>query len=326
MSPENPFLKIRTRGLLLWMPAGTLASVVFLGVVSAILPLDEQLNINLLILAIYFWMALWIFRKARRNNVNFRRFFQRKVRLRIIPILGLVLALIGFSTGAILLLYFGLSHVSPKILAWVTRPDPSPSPNRMVRRTNLLLDCLSTIALAPLIEEVLFRGFLLNRWATKWGIRKAILPAAVVFGAMHIDGIIGASIFGVCMSLLYLKTRALWAPMTAHALNNLVATALGFLGKGRASPTDAITLYKSFPWFGIILFTLSTPFLAAFVYRNWPEKNQSPPYNPEPEADTTPPMCAGPDTIEANGPAVENREEPNPADTKEVGTKAQLDS
>jgi membrane protease YdiL (CAAX protease family) len=287
MSLENPFHKIRARGLLLWMTAGTLASLVFLGVLSAVVPLDEQLRIYLLVLLIYFWMALWVFRKARRNRVDFRRLFRRSGPLRIRQIFGLVLGLTIFSIGAVLLLDSALSHVSPRILAWVTRPHPQPSPSRLVRVSNLILNILISIVLAPLIEEVLFRGFLLNRWATKWGLRAAILAAAVVFGAMHIDGIIGASLFAVCMSLLYLKTRALWAPMVTHGLNNAVAISMGLLiGKHAARSTeDTLIYYKSFPWLSILLLTISTPFLVAFIYRNWPDKKEGPPYRLDDQAD-----------------------------------------
>jgi membrane protease YdiL (CAAX protease family) len=281
MNSANPFLTLKTRGLVPWMFGGFVAFVVLLGITAAIVPVDEKLSTNLVGLFMYAWMALWMLRKTRKNGVGLCRFFQRGGQFKIPGLVGLVVALLMFSIGAILVYYFLLSRISPRLLAWLTKPEPPPSSNRILAYFNLSVEAVTAIVLAPLLEELLFRGFLLNRWATKWGIRRAIFLSALVFGVLHVD-LTGKFAFGVCMALLYLRTRALWAPIAAHALNNSVAVAIELLaGRGSDSKAPTVDSYRSFPWVGVFFVAIAAPFILAFIYRNWPGKNAGPPYVPE---------------------------------------------
>jgi membrane protease YdiL (CAAX protease family) len=297
MNPENPFFTLKTRGLIAWMLGGFVGFVVFLGIFEAFRPIDKGLAENLIGLFIYLWMWLWVCRKVRRNGIQLARFFRKGDRVGIVGLTGLVLVLIVFAIGAILLFDFALAHVSPRILAWLKQPDPPASPNRVVRNVNLLLDSLTLVLLAPVLEELVFRGFLLNRWAAKWGVRTAAWLSAVAFAVPHTRDPIGAFVFGLCMSLLYVKTRALWPSITAHSLNNTVALAFK-LFYGREKATHAVVSldsYKSFPLLGLVLLVLAAPFLIAFIYRNWPSRNEALPYQPEPKADALSELVAAPE-------------------------------
>ncbi|OOG25388.1 hypothetical protein B1C78_06625 [Thioalkalivibrio denitrificans] len=84
-----------------------------------------------------------------------------------------------------------------------------------------LLSLVSLVVLAPLIEEMLFRGYLLHRLAQKLGLWAGVLVSSVLFGAVHPDPL-AAAVMGFGMAVLYLKTQTLWAPILAHALYNLI--------------------------------------------------------------------------------------------------------
>ncbi|MEM8684412.1 MAG: CPBP family intramembrane glutamic endopeptidase, partial [Pseudomonadota bacterium] len=83
-----------------------------------------------------------------------------------------------------------------------------------------LLNLLSLCVLAPVIEEIAFRGIILHRWAHKYGLRSAVLWSSLIFGVVHPD-FLGAFTFGVGMCVLYLRTQSLLLPIICHGVYNL---------------------------------------------------------------------------------------------------------
>lgn len=88
---------------------------------------------------------------------------------------------------------------------------------------------LMTVFLAPLLEEIIFRGIiqkgLINNGWAPW---KAILTAAVVFGVVHANPwqFVGAVLLGSVLGLVYYKTKSLLLPILLHAFNNLLSCLL----------------------------------------------------------------------------------------------------
>jgi membrane protease YdiL (CAAX protease family) len=81
---------------------------------------------------------------------------------------------------------------------------------------------------APIGEEIFFRGFFFRAVANWRGIWPAAIITGVVFGAIHAGGspvgfLVPLAIFGVVLCLLYVKTKSLWPPIVLHCLNNSVA-------------------------------------------------------------------------------------------------------
>jgi hypothetical protein len=83
----------------------------------------------------------------------------------------------------------------------------------------MVAEALLVVAVAPIAEELLFRGVLLHRWAQRWDLRTAIVLTSICFAILHVEPL-GHFVFGVAMCALYLRTGSLWAPIVAHALNN----------------------------------------------------------------------------------------------------------
>jgi membrane protease YdiL (CAAX protease family) len=87
-------------------------------------------------------------------------------------------------------------------------------------------------------EEMIFRGFLLNRFEAflargAWGTATAVLLQASLFGAVHVYyrglyGLLVLGSFGAVMGVFYLVFRRnLWPLVLAHGLRNMV----GFFGQ-----------------------------------------------------------------------------------------------
>lgn len=84
------------------------------------------------------------------------------------------------------------------------------------------------VVLAPLSEELFFRGFMFASLRRSMPLWPAAVIAAVVWGSLHLSGgnigvAVQLSVFGVILAWLYERSGTLWAPITAHALNNTIA-------------------------------------------------------------------------------------------------------
>lgn len=88
------------------------------------------------------------------------------------------------------------------------------------------LGLLSIALLAPILEELLFRGAiegnLLREWRSPWG---AIVVSSLIFGVVHMNPaqIPFAFLLGMMFGWLYYRTGSLLPGVVGHVLNNSVA-------------------------------------------------------------------------------------------------------
>jgi membrane protease YdiL (CAAX protease family) len=96
------------------------------------------------------------------------------------------------------------------------------------RRREWLLVPLA-LALAVLLEELLFRSLLLGGFGTLAPPGLLAIVGSIIFGALHLPqgalGIVVAAALGVLLSALFLATQNLIAPLVAHYLINLAQLA-----------------------------------------------------------------------------------------------------
>lgn len=102
---------------------------------------------------------------------------------------------------------------------------------------------ISTVVIASISEELIFRGVLLSRLRIYVPTVFAIVISSLLFGALHSFGsIISAFVFAVCMAILYLKTENICVPILAHFLNNLFAEIIRMLDVGELLFTDGLVM------------------------------------------------------------------------------------
>jgi membrane protease YdiL (CAAX protease family) len=86
------------------------------------------------------------------------------------------------------------------------------------------------VILAPVCEEILFRGFIQSAYESR-SKKYGFVIAALIFGAYHIlngiSEVIPASILGLCMGFLVYKTGSLASSMLFHATANICAILFG---------------------------------------------------------------------------------------------------
>jgi uncharacterized protein len=84
-----------------------------------------------------------------------------------------------------------------------------------------------TCVVAPICEEIFFRGFVFMTFARRIGPRWGALLAGAVFGLIHapnpVVGLIALGVLGVCLCALYWRTQSIIPCMALHALNNSIS-------------------------------------------------------------------------------------------------------
>lgn len=91
-----------------------------------------------------------------------------------------------------------------------------------------LILALAAVVMAPIGEEVCFRGFVYNILRQRAGVWAAALATGLLFGAVHCSlvQLLPLTVFGVLQCLLYEKCKTLTLPMVVHAVFNGLSVAV----------------------------------------------------------------------------------------------------
>jgi membrane protease YdiL (CAAX protease family) len=89
------------------------------------------------------------------------------------------------------------------------------------------------LVVAPVAEELFFRGVVYNAWLRERGARVALYGSAALFAAIHTSLFSLVPIFalGVALALVYRSTRSLPAAMVMHAGFNAISVGVTLLAR-----------------------------------------------------------------------------------------------
>jgi len=129
-------------------------------------------------------------------------------------IIGIILSIINFLGN---MLRFGAPHPSLQSITWNS--------------------VLSTSLLIGFIEEIPYRGFILQKLAEQFGFWKANLISSLLFLSIHLPGwislhllsverVISVFLFGVVMAIVFKYGKSLWGPIITHSLNDFITSVL----------------------------------------------------------------------------------------------------
>lgn len=132
--------------------------------------------------------------------------------------------------------YFGLLIVTLMIIGPLTGIDLEQKQElgfeSLYSQIEKLMGFIALVALAPIVEEVVFRGFLFTSLRKKMTFYWATIIASLLFASPHLlassEGLLwvaGVDTLILSFVLCYLreKTGALWAPIIVHATKNGIA-------------------------------------------------------------------------------------------------------
>ena len=107
---------------------------------------------------------------------------------------------------------------------------PEPVPEELADRRFFVITAIVIAGWVPFVEEVFFRGFVFSGLAVRYGILAGGVISAAVFSVAHLSlgSLLPVFVTGLLFAWLYHRTKSVWAPVSAHAGQNLIA--LSFAG------------------------------------------------------------------------------------------------
>jgi len=110
-----------------------------------------------------------------------------------------------------------------------TEPAPHPVIERLAEAEALEIAALVGVAcvVAPLCEELFFRGFLCPSIRDRFGVAAGVVASSLVFALVHLGlpNQMATFVLGVAFCLVYERSGTLVAPVVAHAIFNGVQLA-----------------------------------------------------------------------------------------------------
>lgn len=211
----SPFARFKVRYL------ATAIVVLFVACVIVISERQSRPSVQAIGVVLFLAIGLPLPVLAWMAGLRWRRLIGGRP-LRTELLLAVVIVPVVLATYVdVLLLYVPLSYVAP---GFVERHLLHNDLYEVHTVGQWALLMLIGVVMAPVLEETIFRGILLHRWAYRWGTMTGVVASSALFAALHGEWP-GKFLFGIAMSLLYLRTGKLSLNIAAHALNNFVLIA-----------------------------------------------------------------------------------------------------
>lgn len=109
---------------------------------------------------------------------------------------------------------------------------------RPANSLELTLSVITAAVVAPVCEELLFRGVILPAWESR-GAKRAVMVTAVLFAILHgsVLGLPGQLLGGFLLGLLVLWTDSIYAGLIFHSVYNAAGVIMNYISSG--IPIDA---------------------------------------------------------------------------------------
>lgn len=150
--------------------------------------------------------------------------------------LGMAIILILLNTG-LALGYQALFRIDENKLISNQRSSYFTAMSRSRKRS--IITILFGGILAPLCEEIYFRGLLLSWFLAFFNPWIGIVATAVIFGIAHYDSagvIVTGIIDGVALAFLFVWFGSLWIPIMVHVFNNTIGLVAFFIESSKVKP------------------------------------------------------------------------------------------
>jgi hypothetical protein len=144
-----------------------------------------------------------------------------------VPFVAAVGAIAAVATYSVILNALGANEAAPK------QDDLK---RILDNHAALPLTAFAVVCVAPISEEIFFRGFIFGGLIRPFGPVGAMLACGILFGAFHVSGVdslgvvVPFSLIGAFLAWLYYRTGSIWLAIATHFLFNVVGFTGGVLG------------------------------------------------------------------------------------------------
>ncbi|MDR4900600.1 type II CAAX endopeptidase family protein [Bacillus mycoides] len=255
----NPFQTMRARYFLIVFALLILIAQSSNEVLENTFHIQNSSFINMLIF--YILPIIWLFYGYRKHRVSFSLFINRNETFNLVQVLYIAIMLCMFSYGYLILYMYSFAWITPDFIMNALHEPIIDSTGGDV------FQFIRVVFIAPIVGEFVFRGFLLQRFAAKWGTSIAMVVVALLFACLHVD-FLGAVVFSIVLSIVYIRTKSLLMPIAIHMLNNALVLSSSFLVSREKimSFADFSNYTTFFP--GLIIFMTGLNLVLIFLFVN----------------------------------------------------------
>lgn len=202
--------------------------IAFAGLVGSILSAGVTDDVVLILASQFLWTGgiLWVLGKVRRRE--FRRLaFEVEIRDGLLVFLGVGLQILLAFLFLPLAMLVGLETEPQSLAQEITGTSSTYQGLALLLLVGLI---------GPVLEELLFRGILIDALAARFKTKGVIVGSSAAFAAFHVVGVSTAQplesiavlipqlfLFGAVLAYLRLKRERLGPPIFTHAGFNLLS-------------------------------------------------------------------------------------------------------
>lgn len=112
----------------------------------------------------------------------------------------------------------GLAVMIELLFSQIGPPPEVPPPADLLDAVGYMI---AIVILAPLCEEPVFRGFVMQGWL-RYGFGAGLVGSGILFGLQHgqMTPVVPISIVGIVLGFLVFRANSLWPGVVAHAIYN----------------------------------------------------------------------------------------------------------
>ena len=181
----------------------------------------------------FVFVGLWIWRVIRqqRHKLTASRFLQP------VPSMFDLVFFVIIGTVATLCLQVGINLFLTEVLGLNAVEDTNPLrnlPEGGLTTLFVALMVLNVVILAPVFEELLFRGLIFHRLQDKYSPTTAMIISAALFALIHFDLKVFPALFTLGFIAAYAvhRTGSIMPAIGMHLLNNMIAISLTLVAAG----------------------------------------------------------------------------------------------
>lgn len=206
--------------------------------------IDMSIKTSAIVLFYIISDLLIVFIGCKATNTKLTPLFNMKSFSASYLLMGAAIA-IGMNLSAILV--SSLLETGVENLFGVMLVEPDDTPPSFIY---MIIDSVYAVLIAPFVEELVFRGFVLKNFS-RYNVYTGIIMSGLLFGLMHGNfyQFIFTAPFGIALAYMTVKSNSIVPAMFTHFLANAGVTAINLVGLNDVELSDGFFVL----WLGFFI-------------------------------------------------------------------------